>query len=142
MKSGQLRKALYHHPMTKKIFGGVFARNKIPDIPKDKTVAYIVNTDPAHKPGQHWVAFYITKKTVYYFDSYGLPPKGFRKVMNTRPRKKYFLRRLQGSGYMCGNYCLYFILSRLLRLNFQGFGSDLDANDRFVKLFTEKNFHL
>ena len=86
MKSGQLRKALYHHPMTKKIFGGVFARNKIPDIPKDKTVAYIVNTDPALKPGQHWVAFYITKKTVYsLFDSYGLPLKRIsRKVMNTR----------------------------------------------------------
>ena len=55
----------------KKMFGskfrGVYAQNQFPN----KTGYYIVNTDIASGPGEHWVAVYSTAKTLYVFDSFG-----------------------------------------------------------------------
>ena len=58
----------------KKLFGskfrGVYSQNeKALDI--SKTGYYIINTDIVGKSGTHWVALYITTKTVYVFDSFG-----------------------------------------------------------------------
>lgn len=36
--------------------------------------AYVVNTDWARGPGEHYVAFYVTRGSVRYYDSYGVPP--------------------------------------------------------------------
>ena len=142
MKSSQLMKALFSHPMTAKIFKGVFPRNRIPTIPDNETLSFVVNTDPAHKPGKHWVAFYINKNTVYYFDSYGLPPKGFGKILTSRSKRKYFTKRLQGNGKQCGHYCLFFLLhiSHGEKLPINMFSDDLNANDRVVKQFIEERF--
>ena len=35
--------------------------------------AFIVNTDFARDPGQHWVALYFKGNKAIHFDSYGLP---------------------------------------------------------------------
>jgi hypothetical protein len=133
-------KALCFHHQTKSIFAGVYARNKIPKVPKQKRIAYIVNTDPANKPGKHWVAFFLTRKTIYYFDPYGIPPHGFHRILRSRKNVCYFGQRLQGMGRMCGHYCLYFILAMQTNLSLEIFGSDLSANDRIVKRLAEKHF--
>ena len=142
MKSSQIMKALSSHPVTGKIFKGVFARNRIPTFSKNERLSFVVNTDPAHKPGKHWLAFYINRNTVYYFDSYGIPPKGFEKILSSRPNKKYFTRRLQGNGKECGHYCIFFILQMCQneRLSLNMFSTDLNANDRIVKRFIQKRF--
>jgi len=143
MKSTQLEKALKFHEATRNIYGGVLPCNRLPrTIPRGKTVAYIVNTHPAHKSGEHWVAFYITPTCVFYFDSYGLLPSipSFRKMMGHRKYKKYFGRRLQGMGKMCGYYCLYFILAMRRGYGFSCFGEDCNANDRYVTLFVKRHF--
>lgn len=141
MFTRQLRRALRFHPYTKSIFGGVYAWNRLPTrVPENRTVAFVVNTDPAHKPGQHWVVFYIKKDTIYYFDPYGIPPVRFHKIFCCRKNVKYFGQRLQGLGRMCGHYCIYFVLSTQTSHTFDIFGSDLNANDRIVKRFVEDNF--
>ena len=64
-KDGQLR----NH------FRGVFAADPLPWY-RSLTPAergYIVNTDPADKPGQHWLALWVKKNCSEVFDSYGLP---------------------------------------------------------------------
>lgn len=33
----------------------------------------VVNTDPHHKPGEHWIAVYCSKTRAYIYDSYGRP---------------------------------------------------------------------
>lgn len=142
MKTSQIRRALSSHPATKSIFHGVFARNKVPHIPKKMTAAYVVNTHPHHKPGEHWVVFYYTPSCLYYFDSYGLPAKGFTKLLRARKKIKYFNKRLQGSGSTCGHYCLYFILTRNSSLSLNTFGSDGDVNDRIVKRLVENHFQI
>ena len=53
-------------------FVGVFPRDILPQ-PIDG--AYVINTDPHYKPGQHWVAMYLNGGRGEYYDSLGLPPK-------------------------------------------------------------------
>ena len=143
MKTQQLRKALKNNPITKSIFGGIYACNKLPK-KVDNGKAYIANTDPSHKRGQHWVGFYFTASHVYYFDSYGqLPIKPeFYQFMKQRKIKKVFNTRLQGPGSACGHYCLYFILVMRNKLSFDLFGNDLLANDKLVQQIVCKHFHL
>lgn len=122
---------------------GVFASNRLPrTIPKRKKVALIVNTDPAHKPGQHWCAFFLTPTCVYFFDSYGNSPpiKSFHRLMHSRRYKKVFSRKIQGNGRVCGHYCMYFILAMARNRDFSCFGDNLNANDRKVRAFVMDNF--
>ena len=142
MKTSQLKKALTRHHQTQSVFGGVYARDKVPTAPKGKTVAYVVNTDKSNQPGQHWVVFYYTPHQVKYFDPYGRPPQGFQRLLGSRTRKQYFKRRLQGLGRMCGHYCLYFILTQCSHLTLCPFGRDYNANDRYVKRMAEMHFAL
>jgi hypothetical protein len=142
MRTSQIRKALSQHLLTKPIFGGVCARNRVPPIARNKTVAYIVNTHPHYKPGEHWVAFYFTPTCLYYFDPYGLPPKGFKRLFQARKNNKHFKRRLQGSGRACGHYCLCFILSMVSNFSLNIFGDNLDANDRLAKRQAKMHFNL
>ena len=81
----------------------------------------VVNTDPADKPGQHWVAIYITREGVgEYFDSYGRPPnlpqiqQVFQKNVND---VIYNTRHLQGTfSTVCGQYVIFFLLHRCREL--------------------------
>lgn len=142
MHTSQLRRAMHRQPVTRNVFGGVYARDRIPDVPKNRTVAYIVNTDPSNKPGRHWVCFFLTRDTVYYFDSYGRPPIGFRKIWTSRRHHVHFRRRIQGNGQTCGHYCLYFIYAMMTDQKFSCFGDDLNANDVFVQHYIKQKFQL
>ena len=145
MKTHQLRSALKKHIQTKNIFKGVFAADKLPKyIPRNKHVCLIANTDPANKPGQHWVAFYYTRSHVFFFDSYGRPPMKphFHRLMKYRKHQKFFGRRLQGNDFVCGHYCLYFILAMVNNWDFQNFGYDCNANDYYVREFVRRHFNM
>ena len=109
MKTTQLQNTLKLHRAIGSVFKGVFASNRLPKyMPNGKTVALIANTDPSHKPAQHWVAFWYTKMHVYFFDSYGIPPckAPFHRIMKYRKYKNYFGRRIQGMGGKCRYYCI------------------------------------
>jgi hypothetical protein len=74
MSNMEIRKVLRTDKDCKIYFRGVFAADTLPKkvcIP----CTLVVNTDVAGKPGQHWVAIFITKKRQgFYFDYYDLPP--------------------------------------------------------------------
>ena len=54
---------------------GVFAKDGIIPPKTSTRTAYVCNTDPHTKKGQHWIAIYIDEDdSGYFFDSYGLPP--------------------------------------------------------------------
>lgn len=143
MRTKQLEKALKFNRDTRVVFKGVYAYNRLPrKIPKGKKVALIANTDPGHKPGTHWVAFFYTNTCVYFFDSMGNPPwkPGFQRLMQFRRTKRVFNTRIQGIGTVCGHYCLYFILAMVYNMDFSCFGDDLNANDRMVRKIVRKYF--
>ena len=74
MKSSQILKALHKQnlPLVEFLRG-----TKSQQFPRGNVFFFFVNTNPSYKPGEHWVAFFITPSKVYYFDPYGIPPTGF-----------------------------------------------------------------
>lgn len=120
MQGTDIYAALQENIATQKCFSGVFPADKLP---RKKTLwkfdahdgdRYIIaNTDPAHMPGQHWVAMCISKTHINeYFDSYGqFPDKIFQQYLD---KNFLFLQDpLQTNlSTTCGQWCLYYILEK------------------------------
>ena len=64
-----------HDPRLEPHFYGTVPCSKLPRHPqKDRSVGYIVNTNPHDRPGRHWIALWTTPENVCeIFDSYALP---------------------------------------------------------------------
>lgn len=115
---------------------GVFPCNKLPSSVK-KPAFIIANTDPANKPGVHWVAFHIpTKGHAEFFDSFGQRPTNryFTKFLEKNSQKYIFNnQRLQGDfSSTCGNYCC-------LYLYYRSIGKSMK---QFVNTFSHLNFNV
>ena len=111
-----------------------------------------MNTDPASKPGSHWVALYVDSyRRGEYFDSYGMPPK-IPALLAFLKRNcdtwQYNERRVQGLfSSVCGQFCVYFLLNRaggtpmeeiLARFS----PEDFEENDFLVTEWVNDNFEL
>ena len=97
---------------TKTKFLGVFAKDQLPDINSlTFPCCFIANTDPAHLPGTHWVAFFLPSHSEHeFFDSYGLPPStyGF-----TFPISSFNHAQYQSiHSRACGEHCIYYLYLR------------------------------
>ena len=119
MNTRQLQRVMESDPYGKRQFQGVFAADRIPTRIESYHSAFIANTDPASKPGAHWVAFYFpSDNRGEFFDSYGHPPafyhRSFENVLKNNGRSWTYNREcLQGmSSQVCGQYCLYYLLNR------------------------------
>ena len=51
-------------------FNGVYSRDNLPN--KIKDGAYVTNLDEFSNIGTHWVALWVNKNNVTYFDSFGV----------------------------------------------------------------------
>ena len=83
-------------------------------LPRDKWTldqgSVIINTDPAHLPGKHWLAIHVQEGQIYFFDSSGHSPeyygfhfpKDYDVISNTKRWQSI------GTEY-CGHYCLFFL---------------------------------
>jgi hypothetical protein len=79
--------------------------------------ALVINTDPSNRPGEHWVALWISPTgRVYWFDSYGFPPSFYDEKLSD------FCNRFSGKQIwfnshmlqstltdVCGEYVVMFI---------------------------------
>lgn len=132
-------------------FIGIFSCDTLPKHISKRPCALIVNTQPSHMSGEHWVCMYFdVYNNVDYFDSFGLLPfvpeiEAF--VLNNSKHQYYNLRRLQSSdSSVCGLYCLYFLYFKMRRVkvstildifHFQNFA----YNDRIVCKFLARVFN-
>lgn len=120
-------------------------------LPRDVTArtlhtGLIINTDPHNMPGQHWVAVYLDKGKGEFFDSFGREPQ--REIQQLLERCcpagwAYSPHSIQSMvSSVCGNYCLMFLIFRLLNLTYPDFISifsrDVNLNDFIVKYLTTK----
>jgi hypothetical protein len=128
----ELKKDVY----CKEIFKAVLPYDCLPKAPSYPS-AYVVNTDPLGKEGQHWLAFYydISGKCTF-FDSFGHSPAFFgleAYIEKTSTKWEYNTQQLQSIfSSTCGYYCIYFIL--LKSRNFKM--CDI------LNLFNKTNFHI
>ena len=114
LNSREIMQEIHKDIIAKKIFKGVFPRDKLP---KSITFpsCFIFNTKPSTHNGEHWLAiFYNSNKEATFFDSYGFHPNKFNMVKyleNTS--KNWILNDTQIQGVLSssfGYYCIYFIL--------------------------------
>jgi hypothetical protein len=106
-----------------------YSKNKTKQ-PVEK-IGIIFNMDPHDKRGSHWVSMFIdiTENFIFYFDSNGNAiPKQIQKFSQTvmdqgknmTPPKYFELHQNTKTEHQmknteCGMYCLYFIITMLLR---------------------------
>ena len=53
-------------------FLGVFAADQICNIRCNQVGTVIVNTDPSHLPGRHWISLFLGEKDIYIYDPLSL----------------------------------------------------------------------
>jgi hypothetical protein len=100
-------------------FLGVFASDELPKILHSFPASLVVNTDPANKPGTHWIAYYFDPdRHLDYFDSEGLPPlpssgRLARFADRNSSKISFCDRPIQGlKSAACGYYCIAFLTFR------------------------------
>jgi hypothetical protein len=95
------------------LFAGVFAADTIPNV-RVFPACFVVNTDVASKPGEHWVACYAKSRgEVEFFDSYGMPVGAYPHIRLPNKVTKRNTVSLQAiSSNACGHFCIYYICSR------------------------------
>ena len=127
-------------------FLGVFARDQIPTRLPPK-FAMVVNTHPAHKPGEHWVAIYVDRDQGEYFDSYGLPPPLDLEKLLDKSCTHYSFNPHQLQDYfsfVCGEYCIYYLYHRYhgqsLKTICDNLRKEGDRNDCIVSDFVNQNW--
>ena len=111
-------------------FNGAYFRDNLPDKIKDGT--YVINLDEHSDIGTHWIALYINKKTVTYFDSFVFEhiPKEIKKFIINKIIIANIFRLQAYDSIMWGYFCLVFI-------DFMFNGSSLTD---FSNLFSPNNF--
>ena len=129
-------------PFAKTVFKKACAKNQ--PLHVDYPSAYVINSHPSSKPGEHWIAVCFDKYGKdEYFDSYGLPPSvnGFTAFIERILKEWAYNDKTVQSLFSstCGHDCVYFVLHRChgysLRDIVSRFSFNLTANDRKVDLF-------
>jgi hypothetical protein len=164
MDGQQIDSILTTDPFAKKIFQGVYARDEInievllqQSKPTSDFSHFVCNLDRRDKPGSHWILIELnhSKKEIFYFDSYGLPPF-FTDLLSTLHQTNYPITwnkfQLQSlSTTVCGQYCIIFCLLRSRNYSIQNilnllfYNNKLSSHDRdhtvysFIKsIFSDK----
>ena len=133
-------------------FHGVIACDQLPKEPISSIpTGMIINTDPSHRGGEHWLAVYIAADRVaYFFDSFGNRVDHYR-----FPKPIYtFLRKMckevqsstkQVQAYTeitCGQHCVYFLYHMYKGFSYEQFlakySDNLSLNDDMVQRFVRK----
>ena len=141
--------------MSEKMYQGVFPVDALPlDPPLLHTPAcFVINTDKASGPGEHWQAVYIgADHTGQFFDSYGLPPMDPLLLRFLKRHCMYYVyneRMLQSlTSPYCGYYCVYFVMMKARGQSLSQMLRPFDAvqpwyNDRFIcQWFETQSIHM
>ncbi len=131
MNSIQIQNIIQKIPVINDVFQGIYSIDTLPFHNK-KNGVYICNTDPASKPGTHWVALFLNgKKCNEYFDSLKrkpLPP--FSVFLNNK--FKSCSKQLQNSfSISCGIWVIFYVILKCYFIPLKQV-EDLFANDTFL----------
>ena len=149
MNSQQLRNIMKTDRLGQNYFCGVFASDELKKHKVTKYPSgYIVNTDPSHKSGSHWVAFYFDEnKKGHFFCSYGNPPNDYKfdKWLSSNSKTWSFNEQKCQSNWstVCGQYCVFYLLHSFRNISIDGiFTPNYDMNDSWVDDFIRKRFNV
>ena len=141
---------LFHH-LAKRCQGlllGIFPADGLPQrLPTKRPLLLVCNTDPHHRPGEHWIAMFLGDDgSGEYFDSFGRPPLPiFRKFLDRNCSSWTFNKEQLQSilSRFCGHYCVFYCLFKRLRYSMNSiincFSNDTMLNDTIVHNFVCEN---
>ena len=141
-----IKHILANDTRTRDSFRGVYSRNELP-ITAPTTSLYICNTDPNHKPGEHWVTIYIDNdRRGEYFDSFGMPPlfDEFVTFLNNNTKSWKHNNRVVQDVYSsaCGFHCIFYAVHRCVGFDVGSIANmytdDAVFNDTIVVKFVSK----
>lgn len=93
-------------------FLGVFPSDRLPSV-TSCPVSFVFNTDPANRPGRHWIAVIVLSSRVEYFDATGREPVNMNYLRRLGKPVLYNNYRIQSPhSYACGLFCCDFLLRR------------------------------
>src|SRR6476469_3047014 len=143
MNTRQIEAAL--RKRCKHAFMGVYARDRIPtQLPHRRPLFMVVNTDPHHRPGEHWIVLYFAADGWgEFFDSYGQrPDQYFSRYLDKFSSKWIFnSKKLQSIlSRFCGHYCIFYALFKCLGYSMKDITNcflldDTGLNDALVHKF-------
>jgi hypothetical protein len=95
-------------------FCGVFAADEVPKKFSKYPLCFVINTDPANKPGEHWVAcFAVSSSSLEFFDSFGLPTSAYPHIRGLPYVRTFNEISLQPFfSRTCGHFCIFYISQR------------------------------
>ena len=138
MNTDEIEKAICQDPSAEAIFGGVYARDQLPESIK-YPAAMVWNTDPADQPGEHWVAAYFDEDGIgEYFDSYGLEPPPYFEQYMERHSKQWIWNQIQLQDLWtsaCGHFCVFYVIYRSRGIPMEDIMEQLNCiehNDQYV----------
>ena len=110
-------------------FNGVYSRDNLPD--KIKHGEYVINLDEYPDIGTHWIALYVNKKTVTYFDSFGVEhiPKEIKQFINNKNIIANIFRLQAYDLVICGYFYIGLIDFMLKGNNLADFTNLFSPND-------------
>ena len=128
-------------------FLNVVPCNMLKDYKLQPNQSIIVNLSPSWTSGSHYVAIFVRKKCIMYFDSFGLDC--FNEDIREELKKYnqdiiHSNKQIQSfSSLFCGFYCIYFLISMERRQSFKTFLNlfkhvELKKNDKFVANMIKK----
>ena len=132
-------------------FLGALPCNHLPREIHQRPAMMVVNTEPSHMAGAHWLAIYITtERQGYFFDSYGNPPS-YSEFPETIQRfldqhcidVVHSTQQVQDpSSTACGHHCVFFLFNMQKGVSYQKFlkmyGDNLPRNDEKVYDFVNR----
>jgi len=131
-----MTRVLGNHPVSRQYFKGVYARDMLPQFPQTfKKSFYVINIDPKHMPGSHWVVVYFDNGKGFYFDSFGVPPihRDIIQFLEKASSYRYNDRIIQHvNGITCGLYCVFVILHLSKGYSIQYVLNSFESNRSYV----------
>ena len=121
MDTIELINILSKDKFSRKLFCGVLPIDELKNFIFRKPCSLIINTDKSNKPGEHWIALFITENGyLEYFDSYGIRPykkEIYHFIKKHKLKLIYNKKKIQNSlSTNCGKFCLLYLLLRTRRL--------------------------
>lgn len=130
----QLNTILKYNQVTKNYFLGTYPACMYP-ITKKRVYSFITNTDTHDLQGTHWTAWFVRNDTISFFDSFGRCyshpdfPEYYNDIAKHFKNVEYSTVQIQSSeSWTCGYFCVNFIYSKSMGLEYRYFLSDFSNN--------------
>ena len=149
MNTTELHQLLTQEPITQPYIGDVCALDQLPRKVTRRPKLYIVNSQPKHRPGKHWLVLYFPRVgPAEFFDSLGHGPRYYSWRLERYLKKQggYYIRnqrRVQQVGTKaCGHFCYYYAYQRCVGRSMRQILRDfhhtrLTINEKLVTEFAE-----